>query len=92
MTTFTVIHVGISLMAMLSGFVVSLGLLAAKRLDGWTAMFLATTVLTSVTGFFFPFHGFTPALGTGMVSIAVLSVAIYARMAASSSARGARPV
>jgi len=36
-------------------------------------------VLTSVTGFFFPFHGFTPAIGVGIISLLVLAVAIYAR-------------
>jgi hypothetical protein len=78
---FTLIHVLISLMGILSGLVVLVGLLTARRSDGWTTLFLTTTVLTSVTGFFFPFHGFTPALGTGIVSLAVLAVAIYARYA-----------
>ena len=55
--TYTVIHVAISLIAIGSGLVVMYGLLAAKRLDSWTALFLSTTVLTSVTGFGFPFHG-----------------------------------
>jgi hypothetical protein len=54
-------------------------MLAGKRLDGWTKWFLATTVLTSATGFFFPFHGFTPAIGLGIISLLVLAVAIYAR-------------
>src|SRR2546422_869683 len=79
MTTFTLIHVLISLVAILSGFVVLFGLLTARRLDGWTALFLATTVLTSVTGFFFPFHGVTPAIVVGIISLVVLAVAIYAR-------------
>lgn len=42
MTTFTLIHVVISLMGMLSGFVVLFGLLTAKLIDGWTGLFLAT--------------------------------------------------
>jgi hypothetical protein len=79
MTTFTLVHVGISLAAILSGFVVLLGMLTVKRLDGWTKLFLATTVLTSVTGFFFPFHGITPALVLGTISLVVMVVAIYAR-------------
>jgi len=54
-------------------------MLAGKRLDGWTKWFLVTTVLTSVTGFFFPFHGFTPAIGLGIISLLVLAIAIYAR-------------
>jgi hypothetical protein len=77
--TFTIIHVVISLVGILSGLVVVFGLLTGKRLDGWTALFLATTVATSVTGFFFPFHGFTPASGVGVISLAVLAVAILAR-------------
>jgi len=81
MKTFTLIHVVISLVAILSGFAVLFGLLIAKRLDGWTGLFLAATVATSVTGFFFPFHGITPAIVTGIVSLVVLAVAIFARYA-----------
>lgn len=55
------------------------GLLARNRLDRWTALFLLFTVVTSVTGFFFPFHGFTPALGVGIISMLVLALAIFAR-------------
>ena len=79
MTTFTQIHVALSLIGILAGLVVAFGLLTAKRLDGWTAIFLISTVATSVTGFFFPFHGFTPAIGVGIVSLVVLAVAIFAR-------------
>jgi hypothetical protein len=43
-----------------------------------TALFLFTTVLTSVTGFLFPIHGFTPALGVGIVSCAILLIALFA--------------
>ena len=78
---FTIVHVLISLAAIGSGFVVLFGLLTGKRLDGWTAFFLATTVATSVTGFGFPIHGFTPGLGLGIISLLVLAVAIYARYA-----------
>jgi hypothetical protein len=62
-----------------SGLVVMFGLLTAKRLDRWTALFLASTVATSVTGFFFPFHGFTPAIAVGVISLFILAVAILAR-------------
>jgi hypothetical protein len=81
MKTFTLIHVAISLMGIFSGLVVLGGLLAGKRLNGWTALFLSTTVLTSVTGYFFPFHGITPAMVVGAISLVVLGVAIYARCA-----------
>jgi len=79
MSTFTIVHVVLSLIGIFSGFVAWFGLLAAKRLDGWTAVFLVTTVLTSVTGFFFPFHGFLPSHGVGIISLLVLAVAIFAR-------------
>jgi hypothetical protein len=76
---YTIIHVLISLIGIFTGLVVLVGMLAGKGLDGWSKWFLATTVLTSVTGFFFPFHGFTPAIGLGIISLIVLAVAIYAR-------------
>ena len=76
---YTLIHVGISLLAIGSGFVVCFGMLAGKRLDRWTAFFLATTVLTSLTGFGFPFTGFTPGIIIGIISLVVLAPAIYAR-------------
>ena len=76
---YTLIHVLISLVGILSGFVVMLGLLAGKRLDGWTETFLTTTVATSVTGFFFPVQHFMPSHAVGILSLLVLAVAIYAR-------------
>ena len=77
--TFTILHVIISLIGIGSGFVVVIGLLTSRRLDGWTALFLVSTVATSGTGFFFPFHGFTPAIGVGIISLIVLAIAIIAR-------------
>ncbi len=80
MTPFTLLHVAISLVAILSGLVVLYGLLAGKPLNAWTVVFLTTTVATSVTGFFyFPFLGFTPAQAVGILSIILLSLAIYSR-------------
>lgn len=79
MPSFTKVHVVISLVAIVSGLFVAFGLLVGKRFDGLTAFFLLTTVATSVTGFFFPFHGFTPAIGVGIVSMVVLAIAIFAR-------------
>src|SRR6266700_392132 len=76
---YTIIHDIISLVGIFTGLVVLLGMLSGKNLDGWTKWFLITTVLTSVTGFFFPFHGFTPAIGVGIISLLVLAIAIYAR-------------
>jgi hypothetical protein len=79
MKTFTQIHVAISLIAIFSGLVVMFGLLTNNRLDRWTALFLLTTLATTVTGFFFPFHGFTPALGVGVISMFLLAIALVAR-------------
>lgn len=76
---FTILHVAISLAAIASGFVVLFGMIADKRLDGWTAFFLATTVTTSVTGFGFPIKGMTPGLAFGLISLVVLAAVIYGR-------------
>jgi hypothetical protein len=76
--TFTVVHVIITLIAIATGLVVMFAMLGSRRLSGWTAIFLATTVLTNVTGFMFPIHGFTPALGVGTVSLIILAVALLA--------------
>lgn len=79
MTPFTIFHVAISLLGILSGFIVLVGLLTAKRLDGWTAVFLVTTVLTSLTGFLLPAHHIMPSHIVGIISLIVLAIAIYAR-------------
>ncbi len=81
LATFTIIHVIISLIGIVSGLVVLAGLLTGKRLDGWTTIFLPSTIDTSVTGFFFPFHQFTPAHAVGIISLVVLALAIIARYA-----------
>src|SRR2546421_6195859 len=78
-TTFTLIHVLLSLIGIFAGFVVAGGLVAGKRLDGWTGLFLVTTVATSVTGFGFPFVTFLPSHGVAILSLIVLPVAIVAR-------------
>ena len=75
---YTDIHVVITLVAIFSGFVVLYGMIKALAMPRWTQLFLTTTVLTSVTGFFFPFHGFTPALGLGIVSMFLLAGALAA--------------
>jgi hypothetical protein len=79
--TYTLVHVLISLVGIGSGFVVMYGLLGGKRLDRWTAVFLTSTVLTSVTGFGFPFDHITPAIKLGILSLVVLTIAIVARYA-----------
>ena len=80
-STFTLVHVMISLVGIVSGFVVILGLLAGRRLDRWTALFLTSTVVTSVTGFGFPFDHLLPSHKVGIISLVVLTVAILARHA-----------
>ncbi len=75
---FTLLHVIITLIAIASGLIAVGGMFASRRLPGTTAVFLLTTVLTSVTGFLFPIHGFTPGLGVGIVSCLILAVALYA--------------
>jgi len=76
---FTIFHVVLSLIGILAGFVVVYGLLTANRLDGWTKVFLWTTVLTSVTGYLFPFHKLLPSHIVGAISLAILALCIYSR-------------
>jgi hypothetical protein len=79
MSTLTFVHVLISLIGIVSGLVVLSGLLASNRMKRWTLCFLVTTIATSVTGFLFPFHGFTPAIGLGILSLAALALAVIGR-------------
>jgi hypothetical protein len=80
-STFTLVHVLLSLAGIGSGFIVLYEILTGKRLDAWNAVFLATTVLTSVTGFAFPFDHLLPSHKVGIISLAVLAIAIAARYA-----------
>ncbi len=75
---FTLLHVVITLVAIGSGLVVLGGLFSSRVLPVTTALFLFTTALTSVTGFFFPIQGFTPALGVGAVACVILALALFA--------------
>jgi hypothetical protein len=77
--TFTYLHVYISLIAIGAGFIVVYGMIAARRFPLLTNIFLYMTVLTSLTGFLFPFKGVTPAIVLGILSLIVLAVAIIAR-------------
>jgi hypothetical protein len=77
--TYTVVHVILSFLGIVSGFVVIFGLIRNRRLDSWTSMFLASTALTSITGFGFPFEHLLPAHKVGIVSLLVLAVTIPAR-------------
>jgi hypothetical protein len=77
--TYTFLHVLISLVGIGSGLIVMFGFLNGKRLDGMNSLFLITTVLTSVTGFGFPFHHFLPSHKIGIISLIMLAIAIPAR-------------
>jgi hypothetical protein len=79
LSIYTLVHVLISLVGILSGFVVLFGMFVGKRLDGWTKVFLAMTVATSATGFGFPVNHFMPSHAVGIVSLIALGFAIFAR-------------
>jgi hypothetical protein len=76
--TFTLVHVILSLVGILAGAIAALGMLSAKKLESWTALFLATTVATSATGFLFHSAAFGPPHVVGFISLVVLAVAILA--------------
>lgn len=75
----TFIHVVLSLVGIASGLVVFAGMFDSRRMEGWTAVFLITTVATSVTGFLFPFTKFLPSHLFGIISLVVLALAAAAR-------------
>jgi len=77
--TFTLIHVLISLVGIGSGLVLMYGFFRADGLDRWTQLFLATTTLTSLTGFLFPNEHITPGIVIGILSMIMLAVAVVAR-------------
>jgi len=72
------VHVVLSLIGIASGFIVLYGLLTGKPLGGWTALFLATTILTSVTGFPLAPFGFDPPRAVGTLSLVLLAFAVLA--------------
>ena len=78
LATFTLVHVILSLIGIFTGVVVLIGMLNSNRLSGLTAVFLATTVLTSATGFLFPFDKLLPSHIVGIISLVVLAIAILA--------------
>jgi len=77
--TFTLVHVLISLAGIASGLVVMYGFLTNQLCNGWTAVFLTTTALTSLTGFLFPFMGVTPGIKLGIISLVMLAIAFVTR-------------
>jgi len=74
----TIIHTLISLIGIVAGFVVLGGMFRGEKVCCWTEVFLFFTIATSVTGYFFPFHGLTPAHIVGAISLVVLAIAVHA--------------
>jgi hypothetical protein len=78
LATFTMVHVIISLIAIVAGVVVMFGMLGSNRMPGLTAIFLLFTILTSVTGFLFPFKELLPSHMIGILSLVLLAIACIA--------------
>jgi hypothetical protein len=73
---FTYLHVFMSLIGIGAGIFIIFGLLTSRRLSILTSLFLITTVLTSLTGFLYPFNGMTPGIVLGILSMIALILAI----------------
>jgi hypothetical protein len=78
LATFTLVHVAISLIAIVTGIIVMIGMLGASRMPGLTAIFLVFTVLTSATGFLFPVAQLMPSHVIGIISLVLLALACIA--------------
>ena len=76
--TFTLVHTVLSLVGIVAGLVTAGAIATGTRLDRWGGVFLITTVLTSVTGFGFPFDKLLPSHIVGIVSLVVLLAVIVA--------------
>ncbi|MDR3525683.1 MAG: hypothetical protein P4L57_00275 [Rhizomicrobium sp.] len=76
---FTIFHTLISIAAMFVGLFLLYGFLQRQRMPRLTLWALGLLAATTITGFLFPIHGFTPALGTGIVSTVLLILAFAAR-------------
>jgi hypothetical protein len=85
LSAFTTLHVVISLIAIVVGLVVMFGMLGPYHPGGLTGIFLLFTILTSVTGFMFPFNGVTPGILIGILSIILLAIACLALYAMNAS-------
>ena len=81
LSAYTIMHVIISLVGIATGFVVMAGMLKGQRLDTWTFWFLLFTLLTSITGYGFPFDHVLPSHIVGAISLVTLVIAIVARYA-----------
>ncbi|WP_374440977.1 hypothetical protein [Stella sp.] len=78
LSTLTTVHTAISLIAIVAGFVLLPGLLRGQVARTWTGLFVWTAVATSATGFLFPFNGFLPSHGVGILALATLAPTVAA--------------
>jgi hypothetical protein len=78
LSAFTVLHVIISLIAIVSGIIVMFGMLGSNKMPGLTAIFLLFTILTSATGFLFPFEKLLPSHIISILSLVLLAIACLA--------------
>lgn len=76
---YTMLHVIVSLAGIASGFVAAWGLARGKVLNGWTGVFLTTTILTSLSGFGFPAPKLLPSHIVGILSLITLSIAVISK-------------
>lgn len=82
---FTVLHVVVSIIGIVAGLVVAGALISGRRLDGWTATFLATTFLTNLSGFGFPFRTLLPSrivAGLSLLLLPLVAFALYGQQLA----------
>lgn len=86
---FTATHTLLSVAALLSGVPVVVALLHGSRSSRWFRIFWMTATATSLTGFFFPFHGMTPAIGVGIVALIILAIVLMAAPKVQQSRAGA---
>ena len=80
MSTLVLVHVVISLIAIVAGLVVMFKMLGSERVPGLTAVFLLLTILTNVTGFFIPpflQDKFLPSHAIGILSLVLLAIACF---------------
>jgi hypothetical protein len=75
LSAFTTLHVVISLIAIVAGLIVMFGMLGSHRMPALTGLFLLFTILTSVTGFGFPFEKLLPSHMIGILSLVLLAIA-----------------
>jgi hypothetical protein len=78
LSVFTTVHVIISLIAVVAGIIVMFGLLGSNAMPGLTAIFLLFTILTSATGFLFPFEKLLPSHIIAILSLVLLAIACIA--------------